>query len=172
MTEISRERFAARVLLLDHDGRVLVCKGHDVDKPERQWWFTLGGGIEPEENARQAACREILEETGIVVTADQLAGPVGTRSSVFDFDAEHVLQHEVFFYAVISSDVELSQEGWTEVEKSFVDGFSWLTPTELANAGIEVFPNQLPEIVANLKDGWDGTQWNLGLEETRAHIGA
>ena len=39
-------REAARVLLFDDTGRVLLAMGHDEDQPERSWWFTIGGGIE------------------------------------------------------------------------------------------------------------------------------
>lgn len=38
-------RQAARVILFDENGRLLLAKGHDRDQPERQWWFTIGGGI-------------------------------------------------------------------------------------------------------------------------------
>lgn len=37
-------REAARVLLFDDAGRLLLAKGHDEDQPERHWWFTIGGG--------------------------------------------------------------------------------------------------------------------------------
>ena len=48
-------REAARVLLFDGEGRVLLAKGHDEDQPERSWWFTIGGGIEAGEEPREAA---------------------------------------------------------------------------------------------------------------------
>ncbi|MBS4876204.1 MAG: NUDIX domain-containing protein, partial [Actinomyces sp.] len=56
-------REAARVLLFDDRGRVLLAKGHDEDQPERFWWFTIGGGIEEGEDPRGAAVREVFEET-------------------------------------------------------------------------------------------------------------
>jgi len=38
-------REAARVLLFDDTGRVLLAMGHDEDQPDRAWWFTIGGGM-------------------------------------------------------------------------------------------------------------------------------
>ncbi|WP_284327091.1 NUDIX domain-containing protein [Demequina litorisediminis] len=51
-------REGARVLLLDDEGRLLVMRAHDSHRPERSWWFTPGGGIEPGESAAEAAARE------------------------------------------------------------------------------------------------------------------
>jgi 8-oxo-dGTP pyrophosphatase MutT (NUDIX family) len=170
MTQISRERHAARVLLMDEQGRVLLVKGHDADNPARQWWFSVGGGIEPGENEREAAVRELFEETGIRVAPHDLEGPVLTRSDIFDFQAEHVLQHEVFFTAQVSSTVTLSRSGWTDLERSFVDDLDWLSVTQIRHAGIEVFPRELATIVENLHSGWNGEVLALGVELTRTRI--
>src|SRR5699024_5779123 len=77
-------RRAARVLLLDDRDRLLLVRGHDVDDPGRTWWFTLGGGIDPGESAREAAVREVQEETGLRIAEGDLTGPVLTRSAIFD----------------------------------------------------------------------------------------
>ncbi|MCI6410897.1 NUDIX domain-containing protein, partial [Schaalia hyovaginalis] len=45
-------REAARVLLFDGAGRLLLARGHDADQPGRSWWFTIGGGIMPGEGPR------------------------------------------------------------------------------------------------------------------------
>ena len=78
-------REAARVLLFDDTGRVLLAMGHDEDQPERSWWFTIGGGIEAGEDPRAAAVREVYEETGLRLSPDDLVGPVLYRTAEFDF---------------------------------------------------------------------------------------
>lgn len=163
MTKVQRERNAARVIVLDPLDRVLVLKAHDADNPSRQWWFTVGGGIEESESARAAATRELFEETGIVVGEHQLQGPVLKRTAIFDFEAEHLLQHEEFFFLKLDVEPNLTRDGWTEVEQNFVDDIAWLTTHELATQTIEVFPAELAAIVGKLITGWDGTTQHVGL---------
>lgn len=157
-----RERSAARVVLLDAAGRVLLVRGHDVDLPERSWWFTVGGGIDPGETPRGAAVREVREETGIALDDAALVGPVGRRSAVFDFAREHCRQHEVFFVARLTGDTTLARDGWTALEREVVDDVAWLTVAELRSADVEVFPRELPDLVEALQDGWDGVEREIG----------
>jgi len=158
-------RRAARVLLFDGEGRLLLVQAHDAQQPERIWWFTVGGGIDPGETAREAVVREVLEETGLSIDVDALVGPVAARSSVFDFFARAVRQDEEFFVARLGcpvTDEQLATEGWTEVERHFVDSLHWFPPEELAAIDVEVFPVELPELLAWLAPGWDGTVMLLG----------
>ena len=72
-------RHGVRVLLLDAAGRVLLLHGHDPRSPRVEYWFTVGGGVEPGESDRAAASREVFEETGFHVELD---GILGTDSQV------------------------------------------------------------------------------------------
>lgn len=156
-------RDAARVILLDEDDRVLLVRGHDVDAPDRSWWFTVGGGIDAGEDARAAAVREVREETGVHLTPDDLVGPVYTRSALFDFAARTCRQHEQLFVArVRSTDLVLSRDGWTAVEHDVIDELRWWDLDALADVRIEVFPAGLAELVRAVLV-WDGTTRHLGL---------
>jgi 8-oxo-dGTP pyrophosphatase MutT (NUDIX family) len=157
-----RERSAARVILMDDAGRVLVMRGHDVNQPERSWWFTVGGGIDAGETPEQAALRETREEVGIDLPAGTLVGPVLTRTGIFDFYAETCRQYEVFYLARISDAVEVTAEGWTDAERELLDEMAWLTAAELRAQPLEVFPPELPEVIDHLVAGWDGEVRHLG----------
>ncbi|PFG33063.1 NUDIX hydrolase [Sanguibacter antarcticus] len=164
-------RHAARVIIVDATDRVLLLRGHDADDPTRHWWFTVGGGIDPGEDERDAAVREVFEETGLRVARDDLDGPVLTRSAIFDFARAHRLQHETFYVVRLDSAAGLSRSGWTLLESSFLDECAWLTLDELRAVEIEVFPASLATIVADLLPGWDGTTQHLGTEDENTAVG-
>ncbi len=159
-----RYRRAARVILLDEVGRVLLVRGHDVDLPERSWWFTVGGGIGTGEDARTAAVREVREETGIALDPRALVGPVLTRSAVFDFYAERCRQDEEIFLARTRGVAAegLSRDGWTSVERDVLDGLRWWDVASLAEVSEQVYPEGLADLVAGLLAGWDGVTRHLG----------
>lgn len=157
------QRRAARVILLDEHDRVLLVRGHDVDAPDRSWWFTVGGGIDAGEDARTAAVREVREETGIVLTPGDLVGPVYTRCALFDFAARTCRQDEELFVArVRGSDPALSADGWTDVERDVLDELVWWDLDDLSRVTIEVFPAGLAGLVRDVLV-WDGTTRHLGL---------
>ncbi|GAA2246644.1 hypothetical protein GCM10010401_20330 [Rarobacter faecitabidus] len=160
-----REREAARVVLMNRRGRALLVRGHDTDQPDRSWWFTVGGGIEAGEDARAAAVREVREETGIVLDADALVGPIVTRTGIFDFFRETCRQREVFFAVWLDDDslAPLDVAGWTEAERDVLDEFSWWSGAELRTQGLEYFPAELPDLIDHLAGGWDGRVRELGV---------
>ena len=72
-------------IVRDGAGRLLlVQRGHD---PEAGRWSLPGGRVEPGESDAQALAREMLEETGLIVTPGPLVGAVerpGTGDTVLD----------------------------------------------------------------------------------------
>ena len=124
-------RVAARVVLLDSAGRVLLFRGFDPADPHSTWWFTVGGGVEPGEDLRAAAVREAREETGLDLDPDELRGPVWRRLARFSFDGQLFDAEEWFFTA--SATGEIDTGGFTELEARTVLGHRWWTVAELAH---------------------------------------
>ena len=158
-------REAARVILLDEQDRVLLIRGHDVDQPDRSWWFTVGGGIDEDEDALAAAVREVREETGIVLDPAVVVGPVFTRSAIFDFFAEHCRQDEILYLARVPAAAfdSADRAGWTELELDVIDELRWWSLDDLDRVDIEVFPDRLVDLVRGLLPAWDGVTRHLGL---------
>ena len=142
------ERMAARVLVMDADGAVLLLCGHDPAQPDRgAWWFTPGGGLEAGEDPRRAARRELFEETGLAV--DDLDEPVHERRTEFDFDHVHYEQHEHFFCARVAR-FDVDNSHWSELERRVLDGARWWTRAELETTNEMIYPENLAEILARV----------------------
>ncbi len=152
-------RKAARVLVIDNQGNLLLLAGHDGHDPDHKWWFTVGGGRDPGESARAAAVRELREETGFVVSERDLVGPVAERHAAFDFMNVTAHQDELFFLVYLPADrPDVSRDNNTALELSLVDGHRWFSAEELRKlAEVEkVWPEALPQMLHRWRDTWDG----------------
>ncbi|MDO4664788.1 MAG: NUDIX domain-containing protein [Actinomycetaceae bacterium] len=149
-------RHAARIIIISRSNHTLVMEGHDKDEPGRHWLFTVGGGIMTGETPTAAAVRELTEEVGMRVPQTQLVGPVVRRVGIFDFKARTCRQYEQFFLLHVDAPFTPKEEGWTETESNVLDGAKWLTPTELRNQKIAVYPPELPDLVEKWSKTWDG----------------
>ncbi len=146
---VDTTRTSARVVLLDERDRVLLMRGRDPRTPEVSFWFTIGGGVDPGETLRQAAVRELWEETGHSADPAALRGPLWRRVAMFPFDGELIRAEELFFVLRVAC-FEPEPGNMTAVERRSITGHRWCAAADipaLDGAGETVYPYHLDELL-------------------------
>jgi 8-oxo-dGTP pyrophosphatase MutT (NUDIX family) len=123
-------RQTARVLPVNPEGRVLLLHGWDPHHPDRPFWFTIGGGAEPGESLRDAAVRELREETGIVVDPASLGKPIARNTVEFSWNGYDIVQGQTF-YAVLVESADVTLDGMDSWERATTDKHAWLSAADL-----------------------------------------
>jgi 8-oxo-dGTP pyrophosphatase MutT (NUDIX family) len=142
------KRQTARVVLLRTDDRVLLLRGGDPQRPEvGTWWFTLGGGIESGKASRDAACRELTEETGLIV--------MDPGDIAFHLDIEHEFDGVIYeqsedYFLIRTQPFDMDTSGWSPIEVATVVEHRWWAIDELRRTDDRVFPEGLVEYLNTL----------------------
>ena len=142
-----RSRSAARVIITD-GASVLLLADTDPGLPGTRWWVTPGGGIDPGETPLIAAVREIEEETGLVVDAARLLGPIATRTVVHGYSDQVLSQTEAFFVLTVAETFDPDAAGLTPDEQITLDGWAWHPLDDLASIPEPVWPSDLAALAA------------------------
>ena len=136
-------RRAVRVLVLDDAERMLLFLDSDLGlDPVLHWWVTPGGGVDPGESDLEAAVRELWEETGLVVDAGDLVGPLLTRVVVHGYSDKVVDQTEVFYVVRVPA-FEVDTTAHTEEERLTVADIRWWALPDLATTDDDVWPRDV-----------------------------
>lgn len=69
---------AVTAIIFDSAGEVLLQRAADDGK-----WYTVGGALDPGEDAADAAVREVLEETGLHVIPERIVGVYSDPLAVY-----------------------------------------------------------------------------------------
>jgi 8-oxo-dGTP pyrophosphatase MutT (NUDIX family) len=138
-------RQAARVVLVDPTGAVLLLSGRDQSCPgDPGFWFVPGGGVKEGEAIEDAARRELYEEVGASLGD---LGPVAwQRHTSFTFDGCWYDQDESFFVVRTQSFVARAT-ALTQMEQRAVTGARWWPLAELASTAEVVYPPELATLV-------------------------
>lgn len=146
-----RKRPSARLLVLDPDDRVLLFRfEHKTGSlAGNVFWATPGGGLEPDESYEEAACRELLEETGLRI--DDPGPEIHARQARFRTPDGAMVAADERFYLVRTERAEISQEGWDVTEREVMGEHRWWSMAELRSATEQVWPDDLIEVLMKAK---------------------
>ena len=137
-------RPAARILLVDREGRVLLFRFTPEDRPP--FWCTPGGALDPDESYAAAARRELAEEVGL----DRDCGPeVAQRTVEFlTIEGVEVIADERWFRVDVDNP-DIDTRGHTALERRVMTQWRWFARDEIADYPERIYPEDLPEMLAN-----------------------
>lgn len=102
---MKREYSAGGIVL--HNGKVLMIKNAALRDPKKAYWGFPKGHIDPGESSKNAALREIKEETKITA---QIVGKLGESQYVFTRSGERIVKHVDYYLLKYKSGEEQGQE--------------------------------------------------------------
>jgi 8-oxo-dGTP pyrophosphatase MutT (NUDIX family) len=148
-------RRAVRLVVLDAERCLLLLHTREFTRPSLgSWWELPGGGIDPGETISDTAIRELREETGLVIGAEQVGPPIWRRTSSFLLRDTRRVQEEVIVRVTLTDaaprlDVS-GQEPW---EREDYLGFRWWPPSAVVADNGRFYPGRLPELLPAFLDG-------------------
>lgn len=119
-----RIRYAARAMIV-HKGRIATQHGAAGD------YKLLGGGLEPGEDYRQGLCREVQEESGLIVIPEsirELGEMIERRRDIFE-PGEIFERHSFFYLCEVENRMTEPHMTQSEITKGY--RLTWATPEEI-----------------------------------------
>ncbi len=148
MPQWPRRRRAARVVVFDPQGRILLISARNPgSSDDRHWWEIPGGGIDPGEETADTARRELWEEAGI---GEAEIGPVvWTQTVEFTFGGWHFDQDE-WIHVATCDGTTAGPRGLESLEALAFGEQRWWDPEELLGSGERTIPYRLAEFLPDL----------------------
>lgn len=135
-----------RALLLNPHDQILLMQ---VTLPDRTFWCTLGGGIEPDESLQDAAQRELFEEAGYRPEELSQGRLVWTGKHTLIRNGTPVLLDESFLL-YRATHVDFTTRHQTDEEKAVVKEMRWWSVEEINHTEQFIVPPRLGHYLQRL----------------------
>lgn len=134
---------AANGLLVDDDGRVLLCRAASADL-----WVLPGGAVDPDEPPQDAVVREVWEEVGLHVEPTRCLGTFGGPA----FQVTYANGDRVSYVSTIYECRRLG--GTLRPDGEEITEVRWIAPADLGTVALApALRTFLPELLRR-RDGW------------------
>ncbi|MGI8881781.1 MAG: NUDIX hydrolase [Jatrophihabitans sp.] len=146
-----QRRLAGRALLVDPADRVLMIRSVSPDGEIN--WVSPGGGCDPGETTRQAAQRELSEETGLAMPIAEGAEAVHTERAVFSFGPWMLDQTDDYYAVPVGAEVPaapISRARLSPIEVNSIVEYRWLSAPEIRAMTERIWPFGLADLLDSL----------------------
>lgn len=149
------ERSVVRLVVLDIQDKMLLFHTRDLGNPDLgTWWELPGGGIDPGETYRDAAVRELREETGIIAERSRVGPPAWKRRASFRYRQERRLYDEVIVTVRLPApEPGIDESQRLDYEKEDYFGHRWWPVAEVLASSERFYPGNLPTLLSAFLDG-------------------
>ena len=116
-----KREFSAGGIVFNNLGQVLLINNEALKDPSKSYWGFPKGHLNPGESSKDAAAREIKEETGLEV---EIVDKIGDSKYAFTFDGEKIFKVvTMFLMKVVGGELKIQPEelldaGWFEPEEA------------------------------------------------------
>jgi ADP-ribose pyrophosphatase len=133
-----------RAIIFDRDDKLLMVRQHHEG---RDIWMVPGGAIEEGENSKDAVMREVMEETGLIVSVGKMLWHVEEASE------ERGQRFVNYFVAgIIGGQLELGNDPEFDGDHQVLCEATFVSRDEMQNLQ-EVFPDILRDELWEIKNG-------------------
>jgi 8-oxo-dGTP pyrophosphatase MutT (NUDIX family) len=140
-------RLAGRVIAIDPAGRALLFR-YDDPPPKGRHWTTPGGGVEGTETFYEAACRELVEETGwtdVPVAPTEVHWDALVQWS--NYRQTLVRQDDHYFVGRVPDELRPLGEVAAMHVSDGIDAYRWWTLAELDATEESIYPEGLADLI-------------------------
>lgn len=119
-----REKYSTRAVIV-REGRIATQRGLAGD------YKLLGGGVEPGEDYGESLCREVQEESGLIVMPDsirEIGEIIERRRDIFE-PGEVYVCHSLFYLCRVKDEMTEPNMTQSEITKGY--HLTWATPEEI-----------------------------------------
>jgi len=142
-----QQRPSSRLLVVNSRGEILLFRFEPKFGPHtgQVFWATPGGGLEPGEDYRTAALRELHEEVGLLL--EDVGREIAKRIAQFALSSGEFVEADERYFLVKVDEHAVSDVNWTKLEQEEISAYRWWTQAEVQVTSEQIWPQSLEAIL-------------------------